>query len=296
MRDIGYFSRYFQYLSNSRYDSRELEIAAAKRSLYYWWWRYLRLSANYWWLCKEQGRTLDKEFAQTYGVFGDVFSLEFDEWWDLKGARAFAYSVTPPKVTLCSSDTMLIGHAEGHYIPVLIPIHLTKSRILTQLGEVLRNHRPKPLSRSITSQTDLQSMRGLSKKKIIDAHKVWCLNDAISREIRNGNLNQPQRFTQYWLGKKLRLDPRHGESVKFTINRDEKMRLALRVKVNRYLSKANNIISNVEVCKFPVVTPCETKKRWTKSQLAGMVEAIEAGEWACPESSAEEFMKLLPIK
>ena len=37
------------------------ELQAALDSPQYWWWRYLRVSKDYWWVCQQNGNTLDKD-------------------------------------------------------------------------------------------------------------------------------------------------------------------------------------------------------------------------------------------
>lgn len=289
--------RFFPNLSNQKYSQLGLEIAAAKRSLYYWWWRYLRLSSDYWWLCQLKGRSADKQFAATYKLFGDVFVGDFGDWWADRGTQVFSYEVDPPKVELISVKEMGYVPPIKWIQPVMVPLHLTKSEILAQLSELLKDHEPKPLPKSIATGHEVEDLRGVRKQVIIDAHRVWCLNDAINRAKIVGNLDRPERLTQYWIGKELGLEPEPDKAKVIRQVQTEKYeRLAMRVKVNRYLSKANNIIANVELGKFPVMTPVPERERWSKKQLADKAAAIAAGQWVCPESDAKEFQSLLPVK
>lgn len=288
--------RFFPNLSNQKYSQLSLEIAAAKRSLYFLWWRYLRLSSDYWWLCQQKGRTLDKEFAATYKLFGDVFTKDFGDWWEVRGSEVFSYKVDPPRVELISAKEMHWVPPINWIQPVMVPLHLTKSEILAQLSELLKYHEPKPLPKAKTTEHELKDMRGIKKKVLVDAHRVWCLNDAISRAEFFGELDRPERLTQYWIGKQLGLDPKPDSSkrMKETVRRNEQ--LSMRVKVNRYLMKANNLIANVELGHFPSMKPVPERERWSKKQLKEKNTAIEAGQWVCPESSAKEFHSLLPMK
>lgn len=271
----------------------EQEIAAAKRSLYYWWWRYLRLSSDYWWLCEQNGKTTDKAFASVFRDFGDVFTIGFDEWWERHGARIFAYKLDPPRVSLISLENFdLIGASRSMYA-IAIPKFQTKSEILSQLSDLLKDHQPMPYPRSIATDHEVGDLRGIRKQVLIDAHRAWCLNDAVNRAKSEGQLDRPERFTQYWIGGKLGIIPKSDAGKVKTLRVQANERLAVRVKVNRYLSKANLVISNVEIGHFPVFHPVTEVKRWTKKQLTEKQDAISSGAWICPESATEKIMTLL---
>ena len=288
--------RFFPNLSNQKYSQLSLEIAAAKRSLYYWWWRYLRLSDDYWWLIQQKGRTIDKQLAETYKLFGDIFDCDFDEWWTDRGSEVFSYKVDPPKVELISVKEVRYVPPVKWIQPVMVPLHLTKSEILSQLGDLLKYHEPMSLPKSIATDHEVEDLRGVRKLALIDSHRVWCLNDALNRAIASGALDRPERFTQSWIGKTLSLDPKASGRVRQREVVEANMRLAMRVKVNRYLSKASNIVRNVELGHFPVMTAVPDRERWSKKQLAAKAEAIQQGLWVCPESCTQEVQLLLPMK
>jgi len=59
------------------------------RSVYYWWWEYLRRNVAYQETCNNFG--LGK-CANIYNDFGDIFSIDFKDWWTKgdRGAKLFA--------------------------------------------------------------------------------------------------------------------------------------------------------------------------------------------------------------
>ncbi len=287
---------FYPALSQNRYSQFGQEVAAAQRSLYYWWWRYLRLSSDYWWLCQQKGRSLDKEFNKTYKMFGDVHTLGFREWWLSNGTKIFSYKVDPPKAQFVDLRNLYLASDDSTKLwlkPLMIPSHLTKSEILEQVVELLESHKSKTLPKSIVTEYEVEDLRGMRKKALIDSHRVWCLHSAIEVAKKTNSLSRPERFTQYWIGKKLELDPKAFSSKRYRETVEANNRLAMRVKVNRYLSKAQNIIANVELGKFPVLTDVPERKRWSVKQLSEKNKAIEAGKWVCPESSSDEFKKMI---
>jgi hypothetical protein len=289
--------RFFPNLSNQKYSQLGLEIAAAKRSLYFWWWRYLRLSDDYWWLCQQKGRTIDKQFAETYKLFGEVFECDFGEWWADRGSAVFSYEVDPPRVELITVREMGYVPPINWIQPVMVPLHLTKSEILSQLSELLKDHVPKALPKSIATGHEVEDLRGVRKQVLIDAHRVWCLNDLVTRGKAADILDRPERLTQYWIGKSLGIDPDPEKAKVIRRIQPEKYEhLAMRVKVNRYLAKARNIIANVELGHFPVMKEVPERERWSKKQLTSKNEAIQAVQWKSPEVDTKEFQSLLPMK
>ena len=294
-------------LSKGRYPEHVKELAAARRSLYFWWWKYLRLSSDYWWLCQQKGKTTDKAFASVYADFGDVFADGFESWWNERGGDIFAYKLDPPRVSVIDKKALFsvgrmppsksfeLNHLRDsdEISIVAIPLIYTKSEILSQLSELLKGHLPAPYPQEVSTDYEVGDLRGVRKVALIDSHRVWCLNDAVNREKDGGRLDRPERFTQQWLGRKLSILPK-SDAQKFRSTRVEaNERLAIRVKVNRYLSKANLIIKNVEIGNFPVFAPVPETKRWTKKQLVEKQAALISGAWTCPESSAEEVLALL---
>ena len=283
----------FPNLTKGAYQLRREETAAAKRSLYYWWWRYLRLSSDYWWLCQLKGDTRDAAFATTYTNFGDVFEDDFDDWWEKKGTLVFKYKLPPPPIRFIDETTVHKTAAYRGMYKVAIPMHYTKTQIFKQLRELLKDHEPIEIPDRYATAYQVNSIRGMGKKVLIDAHRIWCLNDAIIREKAADRLNRPEKFTQYWIGRKLEItpiaDPTKYKSEKVIENE----RLAVRVKVNRYLSKANLLIRNVEMGKFPCLDVVPEVTRWTKKQLVEKQEAITNRVWICPESCTEEILALL---
>ena len=74
------------------------ELQAALDSPQYWWWRYLRMSKDYWWVCQQNGNTLDKDLKALWRDFGDVYRFSFDYWWRQKGRDFLLEQVKLPDV------------------------------------------------------------------------------------------------------------------------------------------------------------------------------------------------------
>ena len=145
-------------LSRGRYADQNSEVEAAKRSLYYLWWRFLRLSEDYWWVCRFDGKCKDADLCATYGRFGNVFTDTFEQWWESNGERLFAFKVDPPKVE--RMDAREIHRSMGqHYEILLVPKYLTKSEITKQVQQVMAEHEPSPLPKQFKYDLSVSDTR-----------------------------------------------------------------------------------------------------------------------------------------
>ena len=219
--------------------------------------------------------------------------MEFTDWWGAYGAPLFAYKLNPPRVDwIQSPEEMRSIKYNKWQRPLKVPMFLTKSEILAQLSQLLADHEPMPIPTDIASEHEVSDLRGIRRQVLFDAHRVWCLDHLLKQMASMGELEHPERYTQLWIGRKLGIVPvpEEGKYRSPTVQTNE--RLAVRVKVNRYLSKANIVISNVEIGNFPCLDPVDERKRWNKRQQKEMEAAIEAGAWDCPESSSKEFHDL----
>jgi len=282
----------YPQLSRGRYSSRRSEIAAAKRSLYYMWWKYLRLSEDYWWVCHFDGKCKDNTLNATYKKFGNVFTDKFEQWWESNGEKLFAFKVDPPKVE--RMDVREFHRSmDLNYEILLVPKYLTKSEIAKQVQQVMAEHEPSPLPKQFKYDLSVSDTRGMKRNVMQGVYDVWCLNQVLQDALERQQLDQPERFTQYWIGKQLGI--MNADEVGPFINLESQAahQLSVRVKVNRYLAKARALIANAELGNFPVVKPVESRNRWTKMQQAHIASELAGSRWISPEIDQARFKKML---
>lgn len=281
-------------LSNGRYLTVENEIAAAKRSLYYLWWKFLRLSQDYWWLCRFNGKCKDASLRATYSKFGDVFKYDFDDWWIRYGEALFAFKIDPPKVEVIKMR-MVDFEVEQHYKILIAPKFLTKSEIAKQVRQALKNHTPAKMPNQIKFSLSVSDTRGIKKNVLQTVYQVWCLDQVLQDAKEQGKLDRPTRFTQYWIGKQLGVISDVKSKKAIGIKAQTALQLAVRVKVSRYLSKAQSLISNAEIGKFPVLEPVGARDRWTKKQQAQMDQYLAGRNWISPEIDQAKYNKMIGL-
>ena len=63
----------------------------------------------------------------------------------------------------------------------------------------------------------------------------------------------------------------------------------MKVAVSRMLVRADALIANAEIGKFPSFDKVEPRKRWTEEQQQELDAAIARGEWQPPAINIEEL-------
>jgi hypothetical protein len=171
-------------------------------------------------------------------------------------------------------------------------MYLNKTEILKQVSVILQNYRPINIQKKNRSKYAVGELKGTSKEVLVTMHKTWCLNNLISSLKLNNQLINPSKYTQQWIGKKLRIEI----SAKSKISprqREIDSNQALKVKVNRYLKNSNALIRNVEIGIFPSTAIQPAIERWTPAQLLRKEAAFANGLWKSPESNAKNLIMLI---
>lgn len=267
-----------------------LQMAAS--SSYRWWFEYLRLSKDYWWLCKQKGKTLDPDFKKMWESFGDVFEVDFGEWFVKRGYAIFQQTVAPPKVELMRSMETTHAHMKDETKIILsVPIDISEKTLKKQFLDLIQSIEKRQVRKG-KADYSLLKVKGVRKQVLEKAHAVWFerFNQSYMRE------HQPELATKldmYEIGERLSISPAHnrraGEHERDRILKERVMRVA----VNRMHHRAEALIANVEMGRFPSYDPVSVKKkRWTKEQQAQLDKAVESGKWKPLPKSEINWRKL----
>ena len=267
-------------------------LQKAADSSYRWWFEYLRLSKDYWWLCKQKGKTLDPEFKKVWLAFGDVFEMDFAQWFIKRGYEIFQQSVAPPKVELMRSMETTHAHMKDETKIILsVPIDISEKTLKKQFVEIIRAIENREIRKG-KADFSLLKVKGVRKQVLEKAHSVWCERFKQSY-MREHKIDEGTKLDMYEIGEKLSISPSHnrraGEHERDRILKERVMRVA----VNRMHHRAEALIANVEMGRFPSYDPVSVKKkRWTKEQQAQLDKAVESGKWKPLPKSEINWRKL----
>ena len=261
-------------------------LQMAADSPYRWWFEFLRLSKDYWWLCQQKGNTLDPEFKKIWIAFGDVFNVDFANWFIQRGYAIFQQSVAPPTIELLRSMKIIHEHMrEKNRIVLSVPTDISEKALKKKFVEIIRSVENRRIRKG-DAEFSLLKVKGVRKHVLEKAHAVWIerFQQSYMQE------HQPQiakKLDMYEIGEKLSISPSHnrraGERDKDRILKEKVMRVA----VNRMYQRAEALIANVEFGRFPSYEKVTiSKKRWSKTQQIALARAVELGEWM-PSSKSE---------
>ncbi len=279
------------------YKNEEEELRGALESVQRWWWEYLRLSKDYWWVCQQKGNTLDKELKAMWQDFGDVYRFSFEYWWRHKGREIFVEQIKLPHVKKLDEYFSNVSPTRDNYLIVEIPLNLSERTIARQVLAEIRKH-PNRLAetknqrgRISNAKRPLAKLAGVRKDILKRAHEIWCANHLVKLAKQEGSsIGTPfNKLTTHQMGVGFKLVkncmPRAGDGIEG----GRKKRNGMKVAVSRMLVRADALIANAEIGKFPSFDKVEPRKRWTDEQQRQLDAAVARGEWQPPAINIEEL-------
>ena len=285
-----YERRVFKGMGRFLYSNPNDEYHDALRSPFRIWYDYLRISKDYWWVCQQNGNTLDADLHNMWKDFGNVFEMHFLNWWKEIGRNLFAEQVSLPRVRHIDESTSIHPDTDRHVI-VEIPLNLTERTIGRQVMEIVRAHPNRLVKPVSNAKRPLAKLRGIRLAVLRDAHTIWCLKELIELAKKEKlHVNSPfDKMTYQKIGIALRVVrscmPKHTDSEE----KERIKRVGMKVGVQRMLNRANAIISNAEIGIFPSIAPVAKRERWTAEQQSALDEAIANDVWRSPEVDEQHF-------
>lgn len=100
-------------------------------SFYYIWWEFLKLNEDYRSVCLKGGE--DSDF---YKDFGDVFNIDFKDWWTVgkRGERLFSEQPRTVFKEVSSSEDLII---DNNHLTVTFALDLPLEIIQTKISSLL---------------------------------------------------------------------------------------------------------------------------------------------------------------
>ncbi len=283
----------FKGMRRLRYADIQEEVADARQSPYRWWFDYLQLSKDYWWVCQQNGNTLDADLKKMWEHFGDIHNTNFVNWWIKRGRDLFSEQVSLPKVRKIDGDKSNLNPNAQNYLVVEIPLNMTERTITKQVLALLREEPKRKIERKSQANLPLSKLIGIRKAVLHDARDIWCLNQIVQNSKKpNSVLGKPfDTMTTQQIGIAFRLVrtclPKFTDSEEV----ERKKRNGMKVAVSRMVHRANALIANAEIGIFPSFAPVVKRERWTEQQQRELDAAIERGEWQLPAMDIEYFRK-----
>lgn len=282
----------------------EEELAKARVSVRRWWWEYLRLSKDYWLICQTSSslnnpRVADEKMRWIYRKFGDIFSVDFDTWYERTGSHIFREQEALPDVIEINNDFGNLTEARDGKILIEIPLSLSQATINKKINRILKKHideRPTNKLEMSKSQFPINPVR-YRLHTLQKMHEVWCLHrELIAKPIALGEAEDQYetKADLFRIGKVLRLSP-SNELLAEDVDLNHKRLNIMRATVSRYLNRANLLINNVEQGVFPVFKKIQKKEIFTNKQRESHAE-LEKLWWDLDLTSDLSGSKVIDAK
>ncbi|WP_143473925.1 hypothetical protein [Limnohabitans sp. 15K] len=267
-----------------------LERAAV--SPYRWWFEALRCSKDYWWVCKQKGKTLDPDLKQVWQAFGDVLSKDFAGWWIDTGFALFQEQMTPPKIERVDEMSLHEHLRNSERMLLSIPTNISEKTLKRQFLELIREIEDRKIRKG-DAQFRLLKVKGIRMKVLESAVRVWHMRSMLDYEMTHPSTgDKPIKMDLYDIGAELGISPLHkrraGEPLKDRILKERVMRVA----VIRMTNRAEALIANAEIGQFPSYEAVKSRKRWTNEQKKAMDKAVDEGKWSPPGISEINWNRL----
>jgi hypothetical protein len=183
--------RYFKLRSYPRFGrgpfSPENPPEAVINSPYYWWFIFLRLNEGYRETCDTKGKG---KYAELYKDFGDVFSMDFKQWWSQdKISGLFAEPASSYKMLIAKSAADLVPYDSDEAINLVVPLNWSRRGIHKRFTEII-NKLVEPGQRGISHEYSDAKYKVITRWNIQsfkNAHRVYLAKH--SSELADENLS-----------------------------------------------------------------------------------------------------------
>lgn len=217
-----------------------------ERSVYYWWWEYLRQNEEYKCHCfKPEHEPNQNQFETVFADFGNIFEDDFQAWWRHQGRKLFSGTYIKEHMIYSSDYEQL--HPEwldknSTYIFAIVPMQNSSKRDLKrQFSKMLDKYHFSKRGIRIGRPGDTQKYLPLGRPNI----------NGLKTHLKVYKVYKENRRLAYWKIAQKVWPTKNGYGI---ANPDLATRNAMSSVVKRHLDKANALIHNVGLGRFPDYT------------------------------------------
>lgn len=218
--------------------------------------------------------------------------MEFDEWWIHRGYALFQEQVEPPRVELVDKATLHEHLRNPKRKLISIPLDISKQSLKRQFLDLLLDLGHQEVRKG-DAPLKLLKVKGIRLKVLESAIRVWHMRFQLDYDkLHRPTLTDAERLSLYEIGVELDISPQHkrkpGEPLAARILKERVMRVA----VIRMTKRAEALIANAEIGRFPSYDSVKPRKRWTAEQKKALEKAVANGKWNSPGISWIDWDRL----
>lgn len=255
----------------------DLEASEAAESVYRWWWECLRLSPVLWFAAETGYKPTEAAVAKVAEAFGDLRSGNFKKWWRETGAKIFAESKRPSRVTLLDLSQLHQHRFDADKIYVEVPLSIRQQTIVSQFKGILADaHEGRALNLAKHSNAEFKLHTKRYQLHTLE-NEYWVL---LYRLLH-------PKIETWRLGDRLQVAPQHKirdsygnipGPAQYGQKKPTRHLNGLTSMTGRYLYKARFALLNAERGTFPNYTAVELSDRYQPFGLKHQTEFRYATE------------------
>lgn len=231
-------------------------------------------------MCKEQGNTLDPELKRVYESFGNDHLRGFSNWWMFSARDNFREQFDPPEVHLIQKYSQLShdDFNDENWMLICVPLNLKEEKLVDDFVQILRSHPDRVYHREQTAKFPVLKYKNIHEEVLGNVCDLW---HEVNRQggISPGNKQKGSHDSYYEIGVRFNVNPDLVIKENDLPVVKKRKRSAMKVSVHRMLQRAEALIANVEIGKFPCNDPVSKRARWTEEQQQRLDNAVANGEW-----------------
>ena len=257
-------------------------IREAYSSVYFWWWQFLRLSPVIWYSIKKGVRPVDPAIAKVVDECGNLFRMEFEDWWLQKGMKLFVEANGIAEVKRLELNSLRDHYFSADALYIEVPLTITKARILKEFRTILNDsHKGRSLNLAATSRAQWRLHTKRFRLRTIEI-EYWAL---LYRTLA-------PKATMWQIGDRLQIAPHL--KVRDVDRRAVPERFAqLNSLAGRFLYKSRYTLANAERGSFPNSTKIDVPddyKPFGAKHYKAYLEATTGGGSAWMRWLKKEFL------
>ncbi len=258
---------FFKALPNFGAATDELEANEAAESIYRWWWECLRLSPVLWFAAETGFTPREAAVAKVAEAFGDLRSGNFKKWWRETGAKVFAESKRPSRVTLLDLSQLNRHRFDTNKIYIEVPLTIRRQTIAKQFKRILADaHEGRALDLVKHSNAEFKLHTKRYQLNTVK-NEYWVL---LYRLLH-------PRIEIWRIGDRLQVAPQHRMRDALGLIADLP-KAPMNSLTGRYLYKARFALLNAERGSFPNYTAVQLSERYQPFGLKHQTEFRHATE------------------
>jgi hypothetical protein len=270
------------------------------KTLYFWWIAYLRCSADYWWICKEDGRCEDERLHRVWKHFGNVFEYgTLLHYWQERAHHLFdspqqSFDLAqehPDAALITLLDPKTVSGSSSDKLYLSVDREQSREAAINAFQKIWDQALITGKRYTQDAPFQLKKLDPKSRSTIIDAYCANVIEDACGKSYSHEPMH---RWGGYEKAKFLNILGKVSATAIGTVALAQKSQDRIRALFCSKKTTAQQLIANAEIGLFPCRALVPVTRRWTRLQTRRLKHAISSHEWRPRGWILGEHQFLLP--